>query len=133
MRLEPGSSEKGGPGATYHVARRKCCRSVTLCAKRETGPSDGAYSPTPPHTASRRYVAPPAPSTTTVIITTETTGYGYRVSARGALRAEGARTWLNELRTHVERVGVVACSTGAKIVRSPAGTSWLAASRVDLD
>ena len=55
-----------------------------------------------------------------MIITTETTGYGYRVSARGALRAEGARTWLNELRTHVERVGV----HGANYLLDARGLSW---------
>ncbi len=55
-----------------------------------------------------------------MIITTETTGYGYRVSARGALRAEGARTWLNELRTHVDRVGV----GGASYLLDARGLTW---------
>ena len=55
-----------------------------------------------------------------MILTNETTSYGYRVSARGALRADPARTWLGELRTHVERVGV----RGAHYLLDARGLTW---------
>ena len=42
----------------------------------------------------------------TMIVTTEQTSYGYRVSARGALRAEKADSWIAELRTRADAEGV---------------------------
>lgn len=38
-----------------------------------------------------------------MLLTTEQTDYGFRVSARGALRADGTRTWIDELRRHFDR------------------------------
>lgn len=38
-----------------------------------------------------------------MLLTTEQTDYGFRVSARGALRADGTRTWMDELRRHFDR------------------------------
>ena len=55
-----------------------------------------------------------------MIIASETTAYGYRVSARGALRADAARTWLHELRTHVDTVGV----RGAAYLLDARGLTW---------
>ena len=37
-----------------------------------------------------------------MILNTETTDYGYRVSARGALRAEGATAWLEALKRRLD-------------------------------
>lgn len=41
-----------------------------------------------------------------MIVSSEKTSYGYRVSARGALRADEARAWVAQLRTHLERKDV---------------------------
>jgi DNA-binding CsgD family transcriptional regulator len=55
-----------------------------------------------------------------MIVSSEKTSYGYRVSARGALRADDARSWVAGLRTHVEQTDV----RGLGFLLDARGLTW---------
>ena len=67
-----------------------------------------------------------------MLLTTEQTEYGFRVSARGALRADAVRHWMDELRAQMERYtsgrfnllldarGLVWDDMGAEVIVAPA-------------
>ncbi|HEU4630699.1 MAG TPA: LuxR C-terminal-related transcriptional regulator [Gemmatimonadaceae bacterium] len=55
-----------------------------------------------------------------MIVSSEKSGYGYRVSARGELRADEARAWVAQLRTHVERTSV----RGRGFLLDARGLTW---------
>jgi DNA-binding CsgD family transcriptional regulator len=55
-----------------------------------------------------------------MIVSSEKTSYGYRVSARGALRADEARSWVAGLREHVARTDV----RGRGFLLDACGLTW---------
>ena len=55
-----------------------------------------------------------------MIVSSEKTSYGYRVSARGALRADEARSWVAGLREHVARTDV----RGRGFLLDARGLAW---------